>query len=359
MKIIHIGAGRRGQHWLDYVRQYPDATSVACVDPEPRALEEAKNKFGQNHCQYFSDFKSALRDVSADAALIASPSHLHAEHALQALEAGLVVMVEKPFAPSVDEALRIIEKARAIGRQTLVAENYRFARTERTVRKVIKDGMAGKITSVTLIDRRRLPSREQGAWVAQMDHAQLKEIAIHHFDSLRSFFGRHPTKVTARVFNPPWSDYRHGACTEALIEMEGGIHIQYLGTLTSHRYGFSLWIEGEKGVLWTNRKWVFWRPRGSRWFRPIKQVQVPKGDEAPYPREGTTSLLNSLRDAVLFGREAETSGQDNLWTLAMVEAGVRSVEEGRTVDIHEVLEEVSATEAMVELAETSHGQDGH
>jgi len=349
----------RGLHWLEYVRDYSDAISVACIDPDLAALNEAKKTLGENHCQYFSDCQEALRQVSADAALIASPSSLHAEHAFAALEAGLTVMVEKPFAPTVNDAVRIIEKAKEKGRQTMAAENYRFARAERTVRRAVQDGVVGNIMSVTLIDRRRLPSSEQGPWVAQMEYPHLKEIAIHHFDSLRSFFGCNPVKIAAHAFNPPGSDYRHGACTQALIEMERGIHIQYLGTLTSHRYAFNLWIEGEKGVLWSNRKWVFFRPRGSRWFRPIKQVQVPKGDEAPYPREGTTSLLNSLRDAVVSDREAETSGRDNLWTLAMVQAGVRSVSEGRTINIREVVKEASPGGSLVELAEKRAAKDGY
>ncbi|MEE9145433.1 MAG: hypothetical protein V3U06_11770 [Candidatus Binatia bacterium] len=91
--------------------------------------------------------------------------------------------------------------------------------------------------------------------------------------------------------------------------MEGGLHVQYLGTLTSHRFSYSVWIEGEKGVLWTNRKFLLWRPRGKRLFWPVKLVKVPKGDEAPFPREGTTSLLNSLRDALLNGKKPETSGE--------------------------------------------------
>jgi len=72
----------------------------------------------------------------------------------------------------------------------------------------------------------------------------------------------------------------------------------------SHRYEFSLRIEGERGVLWTNRRFVAFRPRGSRWFRPMRSDKVPKGDERPYPQGGTTSLLNSLRDAVLTGKSA-------------------------------------------------------
>jgi hypothetical protein len=57
----------------------------------------------------------------------------------------------------------------------------------------------------------------------------------------------------------------------------------------------------------------------------------------PYPREGTTSLLNSLKDAVLRGAEPETSARDNLQTLAIVQAGKLSAEEHRRVSIEEVL----------------------
>ena len=337
MRILHIGVGTRGRHWLEYIKEYPGATSVACADPEVRALETVKNTYGQNYCQYFTDVSTALHAASADVALITSPSFLHTEHALQALEAGLTVMIEKPFACTIDEARQINERAEALGKPVIVAENFRFVPAERTVRKLVQDNLVGKITSAVFVDRRRMPSHTQGLWMATMEYPQLQEIAVHHFDSLRSFFGCKPLNVVARVWNPAASDYQHGACTEALIEMEGDLHIQYLGTLTSHRFAYSLWIEGEHGVIWTNRKFVWWRARGKRFFWPVKLVKVPKGDDAPYPKEGTTSLLDSLRDAVLHGKRAETCGQDNIWTIAMVEAAKRSVAERRTVAIDEIL----------------------
>ena len=55
-----------------------------------------------------------------------------------------------------------------------------------------------------------------------MDYPQLDEIAVHHFDSFRYLFHRNAISVNARAFNPRGSDYRSGAATEALIEMEGG-----------------------------------------------------------------------------------------------------------------------------------------
>ncbi len=336
IRIMHIGVGIRGRHWLEFVKEYPDTVSVACVDADTRALDQIKSKYGQSYCQYFTDLETALRKVPADAALIASPSFLHAEHALKALDAGMAVMIEKPFTCSVEEAAQMIRQAEVMKKPVIVAEQFRFVPAERTIRKLVREGFLGKIASVTFVDRRRMPSHTQGSWMAKIDYPQLQEIAVHHFDSLRSFFSRRPLNIIARVWNPPWSDYQHGACTEALIEMEGGLHVQYLGTLTSHRYSYKVWIEGEKGVLWTNRKYVMWRPRGKRLFRPVKLVKVPKRDAAPFPKEGTTSLLNSLRDALLHGQKPETSGEDNIWTLAMVQAGMLSVKERRVVSIDEV-----------------------
>jgi predicted dehydrogenase len=351
LKIIHVGVGIRGRHWLEFIREYPDAVSVACVDADRQALDEVRRQFGASTWQYFTEVEAALGETEADVALIASPPFLHAEHALKALEAGLAVMVEKPFTLTVEEAHRVNQRAAEVGKPVVVAEQFRFVPAERTIRHLVQDGRLGPVAQVTFIDRRRMPSHTQGPWMATMEYPQLQEIAVHHFDSLRSFFDRQPVSVMARVWNPPWSDYHHGACTEALIEMAGGLHIQYLGTLTSHRYSYSVWIEGERGVLWTNRKYVLWRERGKRLFWPVKLVKVPKGDEAPFPKEGSTSLLNSLRDAVLYGKKPETSGDDNIWTLAMVQAGKRSAAERRLVPIEEIYRPSTTTpDHRVEVA---------
>lgn len=339
LKILQVGAGLRGSNWLEYVRNYPDATTVAVVDPDKEALSNAQMIMGSRACDYYQDVSEALNETKADAAIIATPSFLHARHVRQALEAGLGVMVEKPFATSVDDALDLIRLESQSKKPIMVAENFRFVPSERTIRKLIRDDFMGDISTVTLTDRRRQPPSMQGPWVSDMEYPQLKEIAIHHFDSLRSFFACKPLSIFTQVYNPKESDYRHGPCTKALIEMEGGIHVVYLGTLTSHRFSYSLHIEGEDGDLWTNRKWVMFRKKGGRFFRPVKKVAVPRGDGAPYPREGTTSLLNGLRDAVLEDKTPETCGKDNIWNVAMVQAGILSAKENRRVAINEVLDQ--------------------
>lgn len=335
IRIIHVGVGCRGRHWLDFVREHPDFTAVACVDKDARALQEAATLPGQGHGKFLTSLEAALSQIHADAALITTPSFLHAPHALQALDAGLAVIVEKPLGCNLQEAVQVVERARVVDRPIMVTENFRFFQAERTLRHMLDTGIAGRVSSAVCIDRRDQPSHTQGPWVKNMENSFLTEIAVHHFDSFRYLFTRQPVSVFAKSYNPAGSDYDHGAAVEALIEMEGGFPLQYSGTMVANRYEYSLWVEGDRGDLWTDRRRVWWRPKGRRFFWPVKPVPVPKGDELRYPRAGTVSLLNQFRDMLIHGKEAETSGEDNLWTLAMMEAGVLSDREKRTVRIDE------------------------
>jgi predicted dehydrogenase len=334
IKIIQIGAGIRGRHWAQFIAAHPDVECVGFVEPAQESVKLLKGIVG-DQAPCFPDIDTALRAVKPDAALVVTPSATHATVTLRCLDAGLTVMVEKPLAPSVAEGRQVLARARAVGKQVIVAENYRFWPAERTILRLLRESFLGRLDNAVMIDRRKQPSSVEGPWFGQIEYPQLQEIATHHFDSLRGFFGAQPKSITVRTWNPAWTDYRHGAHTEAFIDFDN-VHVQYVGTLLSQRYGFSLWIEGERGVLWTNRKLVAFRPGGSRWFRPMRNDKVPKGDERPYPQGGTTSLLNSLRDAVLHGTTAETRGDDNIWTVAMVDAGKISDRERRTVDLSEV-----------------------
>ena len=336
IRIVHIGVGGRGRHWLEYVAKHPDYTAVGCVDVDQKALDSSRKMPGQEHGKFFTSLRDAVAQTEADAALVTSPSSLHAPHALEALDAGLAVLVEKPFGCNLAEAQTVVVRAREVGRPVMVAENFRFFQAERTLRRMLDDGMAGRIASVVCVDRRDQPSHTQGPWVKGMEHPFLREIAVHHFDSFRYLFSRQPAAVFAAPYNPPASDYDGYAAVNAVIDLDGGLSIQYSGTLVANRYEYSLWVQGDKGDIWTDRRRVWWRPKGRRFFLPVKLVSVPKGDEERYPKAGTVSILNQFRDAVIQGSMPETSGEDNLWTLAMVEAGILSAREGRKVRIEEV-----------------------
>src|SRR5512145_2056585 len=110
MDIIHVGLGVRGRHWLEIVRDFPHMTSVACVDPEPPALDWARSRFPSLKNACYAHLEEALGETNADAAIVASPPPCHADHCLQALDKGLGILVEKPFTLTVKDALRVTER---------------------------------------------------------------------------------------------------------------------------------------------------------------------------------------------------------------------------------------------------------
>jgi predicted dehydrogenase len=278
--------------------------------------------------------EEALQQVAADAAVVASPLASHAADAMTALEAGLAVMIEKPFAPNLAQGVQVMAAAHRTGRPVLVAQTNRYRRCEQALRMLLREGKVGTVTQVSCIDRRRPVAAAHSG--SPVDYRQLHEVAAHHFDSLRSVLGRNPVRGMAQSSQAPGSPYSHGLTTEAFFEMEDHIPLQYYGSLTAHRDEFELRVEGEHGALRTDGRWLWWRKRGSRFFLPMRMPKIPAADALKPPREGMASLLDQLQAAIAAGEEPETHGDDNLWSLAMTEAVMRSDHSAQTVELADV-----------------------
>ena len=98
-------------------------------------------------CPPFGSLTAALAAGGFDAALVAVPHHLHEAVATEALDAGLHVLLEKPLAPSVEAADRILAAARNAGTVFMVAENAQYWPEVLTVRDLIRDGAIGDVVT--------------------------------------------------------------------------------------------------------------------------------------------------------------------------------------------------------------------
>jgi predicted dehydrogenase len=352
MNILHVGLGAKGKHWLTMARRRSDVTSVGCVDPDASAQTWARTHVPELGTACYADLDGALQSTRADAAIIASPAAQHARHAIKALDAGLAVMIEMPFAGSLGEAVQVVEVARRAGRAVMVAGRHRYARCERRLRRLVGEGKVGTITHVSCMDRRSRLAR--GSEPTRAEYSQVVDVAAHHFDSLRAVLGVNPVNVMARCGSAPSGEHGQRSRTEALLEMERNIHLQYHGSLTPDRDEHLLWIEGDTGVLRTDGVRIWWRKRGWPVFLPIRWGRTPAGDALTPPREGTDKLLQELTAAVVEGRVPETSGEDHLWTLSMVEAVMRSDRTGKVVGVAELLSAAAGVPPASEL--TGHGR---
>ena len=132
--------------------------------------------------------------------VIATPNETHAPIARQCLQAGRHVVVDKPFATTWKEAVRLVELARECGRLITVYQNRRYDGDFQAIRQIVADGTLGRIVRFeTNYDRFR-PDLKPGAWRERVGPGSgiLFDLAPHLIDHALVLFGL-PEAVTADV----------------------------------------------------------------------------------------------------------------------------------------------------------------
>ena len=113
LRLVQIGLGGWGRNWVEEVtRDTQGVEPVAWVDLDPATRERAVVDLGLPRERVFGSLEQALEQVAADAALVVVPLAAHAPVTREALEAGLHVLVEKPFTETLEEARALERLAR-------------------------------------------------------------------------------------------------------------------------------------------------------------------------------------------------------------------------------------------------------
>jgi predicted dehydrogenase len=163
-----------------------------------------------------------------------------------------------------------------------------------------------------------------------MDHVLLLDMAIHTFDAARFISRLEPEAVYCVETNPAGSWYAHGAAANALFEFTGGVAVTYRGSWCAEgantNWDSSWRIIGTKGtLLWDGEGGFTARvvDGDEGFFRPLKDVTVPPPRDVR-ETESHASVIAGFLDAIDGRRQPETSGEDNIKSLAMVFAAIES-----------------------------------
>jgi predicted dehydrogenase len=147
-RLGFLGVGWIGRHRMQAVVDTGAADIVAIADPSPEMTAEAGKLAPQAACV------STLDDVLAagvDGVVIATPSALHAQQSIRALERGVAVFCQKPLGRTADEVRAVVDAARAADRLLAVDLSYRFTEGMRRIREVVRSGELGTIYAVDLV----------------------------------------------------------------------------------------------------------------------------------------------------------------------------------------------------------------
>ncbi len=139
---LRIGiAGNRGLSFVTGLRSLPFIEIAAFCEKDPLLLHDGAQRNGIP--QTFDDFASMLGFI--DAAVIATPMHLHVPQSLLALQAGKHVLSEVTAAISLQECWQLLDAVQASGKTYMMAENYCYLQDNVLVREMARKGLFGDL----------------------------------------------------------------------------------------------------------------------------------------------------------------------------------------------------------------------
>jgi predicted dehydrogenase len=318
LRAAVIGAGRRGAAHARAALASGAAIASVC-DPDP---ERARRLAGESGARVVSGLDAALAE-EPDLAFITSPPPLHAAQTLAALRAGCHVILEKPIALTMREALEIGRVSATTGRAVHVCQQHRYSQAAARAR----EALAGRRVALVHIWLYRPAPDIRGNWDRAWGGGHVVEWAIHPIDLCRHVLGDVDTVYAAYTEQvlagaEGWNNWDGYACTFRFASGAVGSVATTYAAWPGSGGGFALDIVAE-GMI------VRWRSSGLEIERPHERVTYPE------PVEPTVSLHRAVYRWMQDGSALPIDYAGAARTLATVLACNHSNETGHPVRVAE------------------------
>jgi predicted dehydrogenase len=182
-----VGLGYWGPNLVRNLNELPAAELVSVCDARPDALQSIGNRYPA--VRLLTHYDHLLEDPTIEAVVVATPVSTHHDLAAAALEAGKHVFVEKPLAASTEEALDLVELARARDLVLMPGHTFLYSPPVNTVRDLIVSGDLGEIYFVS--------TSRVNLGLHQPDVSVAWDLGPHDFSILRYWLDETPRLVSA------------------------------------------------------------------------------------------------------------------------------------------------------------------
>jgi glucose-fructose oxidoreductase len=142
---------------LREVFEHPDAEIVGISDEQPERMQTAVKDFGLVPEQVFSDYKACLEATKPDAVILCPAASEHGEWTEKVAPFDVHILVEKPFAASLEEADRMIAAMAKTGKQLAINWPLRWYPAHVTAKRLVDEGRIGSVQEVHYYDGNRGP----------------------------------------------------------------------------------------------------------------------------------------------------------------------------------------------------------
>lgn len=346
VRIAVVGAGLIGRKHIAVLRSGDPAFTLACVvDPAAHAVEEGARLGYPVH----AGVEEMLDHAVPEAVVVAVPNQLHVEVALACVERRLPVLVEKPIAPTIAEALVLVEASEAAGVPLLVGHHRRHNPIMRLAAELVRGGGIGRVVAANALYLSHKPRGYHDVeWRREPGGGPVLINAIHEIDCLRMLLGDVETvqaSASSAVRGFPVED-----TAAAVLRFASGA----LGTLLCSDTASSPWswewgsrenpdypqdtedclhLAGTLGSLSIPTLGHRWHEPGAEsWHTPLafRRLAVRLADAHHEQMRNLAAVVRGTERPVVDGRSGAV-------TLATTLAITRSAETGATVRIADLL----------------------
>jgi predicted dehydrogenase len=254
------------------------------------------------------------------------------------------ILAQKPLAMNFKEARALAADAEAAGKVLSVNQNMRFDQSIRVLKQLLERGDLGAPVLAT-IEMRAIPHWQP--FLEKYDRLTLLNMAIHHLDALRYLFGDPETITTVARADPRTSFPHTDGITLSTLRFPGGliaVSMEDVWAGPAREAGGSdiyiKWrVEGTTGLALGTIGWPDYpagspstlryaaQSTGGAWVAPTWTTQW-------FP-DAFAGVMEQLQYALESGEPPALTGADNVKTMALVEAGYRSIAENRPVALAE------------------------
>jgi UDP-N-acetylglucosamine 3-dehydrogenase len=299
--VAVIGCGSWGRNHVRVYRSMPDVNVKAICD----ASESASREIGELHrVPYYTLPEKIFRDPDIQVVNICTPTITHFDLAMNAIENGKNVLIEKPMTNTLKEANTLIHAAKKAGVAITVGFVERFNPAVREVYKRINNGEIGDVILAHTRRVSRSPMRIGDVGV-------IKDLAIHDIDIINHILYGEPIYVSS-VSGKIRHKYEDYANINLLYEKDRSAFIE-TNWLTPRRVR-TLTVTGTEGIInveYTSQELTI--ENNERILQPLLQYKEPLVEE-----------LKSFIEHIKKGEPPEITGEDGLKALAICEAALKS-----------------------------------
>jgi myo-inositol 2-dehydrogenase/D-chiro-inositol 1-dehydrogenase len=332
VRVGVIGAGRIGKiHAEDLKNRVSGATVTIVADPDFKAAQELAGRLQIGRAS--ADYREVLRDPAVDAVAICSPTALHAQHIIEAAQAGKHVFCEKPIAydlKQIDQVLKEVEKTRL---KLQIGFNRRFDPNFRHARDMVAAGKVGQPHILRITSRDPYPPSPE---FVRQSGGIFFDMTIHDFDMAEYLCGEvEEVYAAGNVLVDPGIGEAGDLDTVVIcLKLKSGV----LGTIDNSRqavYGYDQRVEvfGSGGMVQAQNNL-----QDSLIYSNAQQVVSAKPLSFFLERYRDSFIAEMVEFVTCIQHDSPppVSGHDARRPVVIGMAAQRSYREGRPVKISEV-----------------------